>query len=94
MRYKMQKHALLSHMGELEQNQAQRVNFLRHNISCLMSVEHFALFDCVAQGYAIYNMLLQDCFELLRLQYSDYLIVVQRTNYQFIIEIRKKENLV
>ena len=90
MRYKMNKHALLSRMKELGQNQSQQLCYLRHNISCLMSDKYFEIFDIVAQGYVVYYMLLQDAFELLRLKYSDYLIIVQRTQYEFIIEIRKK----
>lgn len=90
MRYKMRKPALLSRMGELGQNQLQQICYLRHNISYLMFGEDFKLFDIVAQGYNIYHMMLQDAFELLRLKYSDYLIIVQRTQYEFIIEIRKK----
>ena len=91
MRYKINKPALLSRMEELEQNQLQKICYLRHNISCLMSVEHWRLFDCVALGYSIYYMMLQSAFELLRLKYSDYLVIVQSTQYEFIIEIRKHE---
>lgn len=76
-------------MGELGQNQSQQICYLRHNISCLLTIEHFNLFDCVAQGYVIYNMMLQSAFEMIRLKYSDYLIIVQRAQYEFIIEIRK-----
>lgn len=86
----MNKHALLSRMGELGQNQLQRFCYLKHNISCLMSEEHWKLFNCVAYGYNIYSMLLQEAFELIRLKFSDYLIIVQRTEYEFIIEIRKQ----
>lgn len=89
MRYKMNKHALLSRMGELGQNQAQRLQYLRHNISCLMSKEHFQIFDIVAQGYVIYYMILQEAFELIRLKYSDYLVIVQSTEHQYIFQITK-----
>lgn len=91
MRYKINKPALLSRMGELGQNQIQQICYLRHNISCLMSVENWRLFDCVALGYNIYYMMLQGAFELLRLKFNDYLVIVQSTQYEFIIEIRKHE---
>lgn len=89
MRYKINKHALLSRMGEFGQNQAQRMQYLRYNISCLMSKQHWQLFDCVGCGYGIYYMLLQEAFELLRLKYSDYLIIVQSTEHQYIFQITK-----
>lgn len=89
MRYKMRKYALLSRMRELGQNQMQQIFYLSHNIACLMSAEDWKLFDIVAQGYNIYHMMMQEAFELLRLRYSDYIIIVQRTQYEFIIEVRK-----
>lgn len=89
MRYKINKSALLSRMGELGQNKVQRVCFFRHNLSVLMNVHEWSLFDSVALGYGLYYMLLEDSFDLIRLKYSDYIVIAQSTHYEYIVELRK-----
>ena len=90
MRYKFNKSGLLSRMRELDQNQHQRILYLRYNISVLFDEFSFKLFDIVAQTYNLYYMMLNEAFELIRLNYQDYLIIVQSTEHHYSIEIRKK----
>lgn len=90
MRYKINKPALLRKMAEYGQTIEQRIAYMQHNISVLMSKEHFRVFNNLAHGYNIYYMLLNEAFELLRLNYSDYLIIVQSSGHEYIFEIRKK----
>lgn len=90
MRYRIYKPTLLGKMAEYGQTIEQRVAYLQHNISVLMGKEDFNVFNSLAHGYNIYYMLLNEAFELLRLNYSDYLIIVQSTNHQYIFEIREK----
>lgn len=91
-RYKINRPALLSRMKEYGQTIEQRVAYLQHQISVLMSNEHYQVFNSSARGYLIYYMLLNDAFELLRLNYCDYMIIVQSTMHEIIIEIREKNN--
>ena len=86
----MNKHALLHKMAEYGQTIEQRIAYLQYNISLLMEKEDFQAFNALALGFNIYYMLLNQAFELLRINYSDYLIIVQSTTHEFIIEIRKK----
>ena len=90
MRYKLNKHALLRKTAEYGQTIEQRIAYLQYNLSVLMEKKHFLLFNSLAHGYNIYYMLLNEAFRLLRLNYSDYFIIVQSTEYEYIIEIRKK----
>lgn len=90
MRYKINKHTLLRKMAEYGQTIEQRIAYLQHNISVLLEKEHFRVFNSLAHGFNIYYMLLNEAFGLLRLNYSDYLIIVQSTEYEITIEIRKK----
>lgn len=89
MRYKLGKNALFSRMSEYGQNNEQQIKYLRHSLSVLMENNDFVKFDYIAKAYQIYYMLLNLVFELLRLKYYDYLIIVQSTKYEIIIEIRK-----
>ena len=90
MRYKINKPALLARMSEYGQTIEQRIAYLQHNIAVLLEQEHFNVFNSLAHGFNIYYMLLNEAFELLRLNYSDYLIIVQSTTHEIIIEIREK----
>ena len=90
MRYKINKPALLRRMAEYGQTIEQRIAYLQHNIAVLVSEEDFRIFNSLAHGFNIYYMLLNEAFGLLRLNYSDYLIIVQSTEHEITIEIRKK----
>ena len=90
MRYKINKQALLRKMAEYGQTIEQRIAYLQHNIAVLVNNEDFRVFKSLANGFNIYYMMLNEAFELLRLNYSDYLVIVQSTTHEFIIEIRKK----
>ena len=90
MRYKINKPALLRRMAEYGQTIEQRIAYLQHNISVIMNKEHFLVFNSLAHGFNIYYMLLNEAFGLLRLNYSDYFIIVQSTELVIEIEIRKK----
>ena len=90
MRTRINKPALLRKMAEYGQNIEQRIKYLRHNISTLMSIEEFRLFDLWASSYNVYLMMLDENFELIRFNYLDYLIIVQSSQFDFVIEIRKK----
>ena len=89
MRYKINKPALLRKMAEYGQTIEQKIAYLQYNLSVEMEKTDFLLFNSLAHGYNIYYMLLNEAFGLLRLNYSDYFIIVQSTNYQIIIEIKK-----
>lgn len=91
MRYKINKTPLLFRMEELRQSQSQRLLYLRHTISILLNENEFALFDTLAQGYHIYFMMLNKAFELIRLNYKDWLVIVQSAEHQYVIEIRKND---
>lgn len=90
MRYKINKHAILRKMAEYGQTIEQKIAYLQYNLSVEMEKKHFLLFNSLAHGYNIYYMLLNEAFGLLRLNYNDYFIIVQSTEHEYIIEIRKK----
>ena len=90
MRYKINKPALLRRMAEYGQTIEQKIAYLQYNVSVLMEQNHFKVFNSLAHGFNIYYMLLNEAFELLRLNYSDYLIIVQSSTHEIIIEIREK----
>lgn len=90
MRYKLGKMPFLSRTAELGQNQNQQLLYLRHTFATLMEKNEFALFDALAYGYNVWFMMLQDAFELIRLNYKDWTIIVQVTEFQYIIEMRRK----
>ncbi len=90
MRYKCNKHALLCKMAEYGQTIEGKIAYLQHNTSVLMSKEDFKVFNSLAHGFNIYYMMLNEAFELLRLNYMDYLIIVQSSPFEYTFEIRKK----
>lgn len=90
MRYKINKPALLRRMAEYGQTIEQKIAYLQHNIAVLISQEDFRIFNSLAHGYNIYYLLLNEAFELLRLNYMDYLVIVQKDTHFINIEIRKK----
>lgn len=90
MRYKIAKPALLARMSELGQNSRQQICYLRHTIAVLMEKEDFINFDALAKGTNIYYLILCASFELIRFNFEDYLIIVQVTTHEIIIETRKK----
>lgn len=89
MRYKIARPPLVAKMELYGQTIESRVAYLQHTIAVLMSKEHFRVFNALSIGYNIYFMLLNDAFELLRLRYADYLIIVQATPFQYSIQISK-----
>ena len=90
MRYKIAKPALLSRMRELGQDNRQRILYLRHTISTLISEKEFRLFDLWAKTCNVYWFMLDEAFNLIRYSYDDYLIIVQSSQFDYVIEIRKK----
>lgn len=90
MRYKIAKPALLARMSELGQDNRQRVLYLRHTIATLMTDKEWKLFNIWASSCNVYWFMLDSAFEIIRYSYSDYLIIVQSTQYEYTIEIRKK----
>ena len=85
----MNKFGILRKMAEYDQNTTQRVSYLRHNIRTLLDKNVEKLFDIWAVAHNIYYMMLQDEFDLIRYKYQDYMIIVQNTNYEWVIEMRK-----
>lgn len=72
-------------------NREQAVKYLRHVISVRIDTMHFELFDIVARAYNLYYlMIFAEAFELIRLNFHEYTIIVQKNPYQIIIEIKKK----
>ena len=72
-------------------NREQAIKYMRHVISVRIDTKHFELFDIVARAYNLYYlMIFAEAFELIRLNFHEYTIIVQKNPYQIIIEIKKK----
>lgn len=72
-------------------NREQAIKYLRHVISVRIDTKHFELFDIVARAYNLYYMLIfSEAFELLRLNFHEYTIIVQKDSFNITIQIQKK----
>ena len=78
-------------MSKNSMNREQAIKYMRHVISVRIDTKHFELFDIVARAYNLYYlMIFAEAFELIRLNFHEYTIIVQKNPYQIIIEIKKK----
>lgn len=72
-------------------NREQAIKYMRHVISVRIDTMYFELFDIVARAYNLYYlMIFAEAFEIIRLNFHEYTIIVQKNPYQIIIEIKKK----
>lgn len=91
MRTKFNKFSIFGTMSKNNMNREQSIKYLRHVISVDIDKAHFELFDIVARAYNLYYLIIfAEAFEVIRLNFHEYTIVVQKTPFQIIIEIRKK----
>lgn len=91
MKYRINRIALLTRMSEYEQNLQQRLNYLKHSLSCLMSLKDWKLFHKIAMDYNIYYMLLQDASIELNVKYLNCYIVVKKEIDEYIIDIQRND---
>lgn len=93
MRYKFSKIPLFERMEEWKQSNEQQQKYLRYVMSVRMSKKHFELFDLIAKSYNLYHLLINSAaFELLRLNFQEYIIILQKTTFEIIVEIRCKQH--
>ena len=72
-------------------NRDQAIKYLRHVISVRIDTAHFELFDIVARAYNLYYlMIFAEAFELIRLNFHEYTIIVQKDPFNYTIEIKEK----
>ena len=91
MREKFNKLALLTQIKESDRNKEQQINYLRHCISVRFEKKWFELFDIVARAYNLYYlMIFSEAFELIRLNFHEYTIILQKDTFNYTIEIREK----
>ena len=91
MRAKFNKFSIFGTTSKNSIKREQAVKYLRHVISVRIDTMHFELFDIVARAYNLYYlMIFAEAFELIRLNFHEYTIIVQKNPYQIIIEIKKK----
>ena len=91
MRTKFHRIALLTQVQEMNRNREQQIKFFRHCISVRLEKKWFELFDIVARAYNLYYlMIFSEAFELIRLNFHEYIIIVQKDPFNYIIEIKEK----
>lgn len=91
MRAKFNKFSIFGTMSKNSMNREQAIKYLRHVISVRIDTAHFELFDIVARAYNLYYlMIFAEAFELIRLNFHEYTIIVQKDVYNITIEIKRK----
>lgn len=91
MRAKFNKFSIFGTMSKNSMSREQAIKYMRHVVSVRIDKMHFELFDIVARAYNLYYlMIFAEAFEIIRLNFHEYTIIVQKNLYQIIIEIKKK----
>lgn len=89
MKYRINRIALLTQMNEYGQNMQQRLKYLKHYLSCVMSYRDLVLFNNTAMDYNIYYMMLNDACIEMQIKYNGYYVFVQKKLNEYVIEIMR-----